>query len=197
MSVISAVAGRPAPCATPTIVRASSRAWSIEGMNAPEPHFTSMTKPWSPAASFFARIEAVISGMLSTVPLMSRVASGNEWIVNIDFAVLNEVDIYLTKQGQLIQHAALGNLPPNSERPLRGPLPQVKLMPTGGVDLTTAAEFLKAGAVCLGVGGQMVEPAAVAAGDFARIARMAAVQDDDARPDLRMRPVRKSKDLRQ
>ena len=41
---------------------------------------------------------------------MSRVASGNEWIVNIDFAVLNEVDIYLTKQGQLIQHAALGNL---------------------------------------------------------------------------------------
>src|SRR4029453_17999285 len=34
---------------------------------------------------------------------------------------------------------------------LRGPLPQVKLMPTGGVDLTTAAEFLKAGAVCLGV----------------------------------------------
>ena len=46
---------------------------------------------------------------------------------------------------------------------LRGPLPQVKLMPTGGVDLTTAAEFLKAGAVCLGVGGQLVEPKAVAA----------------------------------
>jgi 2-dehydro-3-deoxyphosphogluconate aldolase/(4S)-4-hydroxy-2-oxoglutarate aldolase len=52
---------------------------------------------------------------------------------------------------------------------LRGPLPQVKLMPTGGVDLTTAADFLKAGAVCLGVGGQLVDPAAVAAGDFARI----------------------------
>src|SRR5438105_14348287 len=37
-------------------------------------------------------------------------------------------------------------------RALRGPLPQVKLMPTGGVDLTTASEFLNAGAVCLGVG---------------------------------------------
>ena len=56
---------------------------------------------------------------------------------------------------------------------LRGPLPQVKLMPTGGVDLNTAAEFLKAGAVCLGVGGQLVEPKAVAAGDFARIAALA------------------------
>jgi len=36
---------------------------------------------------------------------------------------------------------------------LRGPLPQVRVMPTGGVDLTTAADFLKAGACCLGVGG--------------------------------------------
>lgn len=56
---------------------------------------------------------------------------------------------------------------------LRGPLPQVKLMPTGGVDLTTAAEFLKAGAVCLGVGSQLVDPKAVAAGDFARITQLA------------------------
>ncbi len=56
---------------------------------------------------------------------------------------------------------------------LRGPLPQVKLMPTGGVDLNTAAEFLKAGAVCLGVGGQLVDPKAIAAGDFARITALA------------------------
>ena len=56
---------------------------------------------------------------------------------------------------------------------LRGPLPQVKLMPTGGVDLTTAGEFLKAGAVCLGVGGQLVDAKAVAAGDFAAITELA------------------------
>jgi 2-dehydro-3-deoxyphosphogluconate aldolase/(4S)-4-hydroxy-2-oxoglutarate aldolase len=56
---------------------------------------------------------------------------------------------------------------------LRGPLPQVRLMPTGGVDLTTAAAFLKAGACCLGVGGQLVEPRAVAAGDFDRIRDLA------------------------
>jgi 2-dehydro-3-deoxyphosphogluconate aldolase/(4S)-4-hydroxy-2-oxoglutarate aldolase len=56
---------------------------------------------------------------------------------------------------------------------LRGPLPQVRLMPTGGVDLTTAADFLKAGACCLGLGGQLVEPKAVAAGDFDRIRDLA------------------------
>src|SRR5262245_39637735 len=57
---------------------------------------------------------------------------------------------------------------------LRGPLPQVRLMPTGGVDLNTAADFLKAGACCLGVGSQLVEPKAIAARDFDRIRELAA-----------------------
>src|SRR5581483_1743015 len=52
---------------------------------------------------------------------------------------------------------------------LRGPLPQIRLMPTGGVDLTTAAAFLQAGACCLGVGGQLVDPRAVREGNFDRI----------------------------
>ncbi|MCC6416872.1 MAG: bifunctional 4-hydroxy-2-oxoglutarate aldolase/2-dehydro-3-deoxy-phosphogluconate aldolase [Gemmataceae bacterium] len=56
---------------------------------------------------------------------------------------------------------------------LRGPLPQVRLMPTGGVDLTTAATFLAAGACCLGVGGQLVEPKAVADRNFDRIRDLA------------------------
>ena len=56
---------------------------------------------------------------------------------------------------------------------LRGPLPQIRLMPTGGVDLTTAAAFLKAGACCLGVGSQLVEPEAVAKRDFGRIRDLA------------------------
>src|SRR6516162_10833567 len=56
---------------------------------------------------------------------------------------------------------------------LRGPLPQVRLMPTGGVDLTTATEFLRAGACCLGVGGQLVEPRAVAERNFDRIRELA------------------------
>ncbi len=58
-------------------------------------------------------------------------------------------------------------------RALRGPLPQIRLMPTGGVDLNTAEEFLKAGACCLGVGGALVEAKTIAAGDFARIRELA------------------------
>lgn len=57
---------------------------------------------------------------------------------------------------------------------LRGPLPQVRLMPTGGVNLQTAAAFLTAGACALGVGGSLVEKEAVATGNFSRIADLAA-----------------------
>jgi 2-dehydro-3-deoxyphosphogluconate aldolase/(4S)-4-hydroxy-2-oxoglutarate aldolase len=56
---------------------------------------------------------------------------------------------------------------------MRGPLPQIRLMPTGGVDLTTAGDFLRAGACCLGVGSQLVEPKAVAARDFDRVRALA------------------------
>jgi 2-dehydro-3-deoxyphosphogluconate aldolase / (4S)-4-hydroxy-2-oxoglutarate aldolase len=56
---------------------------------------------------------------------------------------------------------------------LRGPLPQILLMPTGGVDLKTASEFLKAGACCLGIGSQLVEPTAIANRDFGRLRDLA------------------------
>lgn len=47
---------------------------------------------------------------------------------------------------------------------LRGPLPQVPLVPTGGVNLHTAAEFLEAGAAALGVGGELVDADALRTG---------------------------------
>ncbi len=47
---------------------------------------------------------------------------------------------------------------------LKGPLPQVPLIPTGGVNLSTAAEFIHAGAAALGVGGELVQAEALRAG---------------------------------
>lgn len=62
---------------------------------------------------------------------------------------------------------------PNYLKALRGPLPQVRLLPTGGVDLNTAADFLRAGACALGVGGSLVESKAVQQGDMKRIESLA------------------------
>ena len=47
---------------------------------------------------------------------------------------------------------------------LRGPFPHTPLIPTGGVNLNTAADFLRAGAAALGVGGELVERFALESG---------------------------------
>src|SRR5258706_8046450 len=56
---------------------------------------------------------------------------------------------------------------------LKAPLPQIELIPTGGVSLATAAEFLAAGAFALGVGGDLVDNAAIARGEPEVITRNA------------------------
>jgi 2-dehydro-3-deoxyphosphogluconate aldolase/(4S)-4-hydroxy-2-oxoglutarate aldolase len=47
---------------------------------------------------------------------------------------------------------------------VKAPLPQVEMIPTGGVSLATAAEFLEAGAFALGVGADLVNLKAIAEG---------------------------------
>jgi 2-dehydro-3-deoxyphosphogluconate aldolase/(4S)-4-hydroxy-2-oxoglutarate aldolase len=56
---------------------------------------------------------------------------------------------------------------------LKAPLPQVRLMPTGGVDLNTAEAFLRAGAVCLGVGSSLIDPKFLADRNFAALSQRA------------------------
>jgi 2-dehydro-3-deoxyphosphogluconate aldolase / (4S)-4-hydroxy-2-oxoglutarate aldolase len=44
---------------------------------------------------------------------------------------------------------------------LKGPFPQIPFVPTGGVDLKTAGEFIEAGAAALGIGGELVQAEAL------------------------------------
>ena len=48
---------------------------------------------------------------------------------------------------------------------LKGPFPQIKIVPTGGVSVKTAADFIKAGASALGVGTDLVDVKAIRAGE--------------------------------
>jgi 2-dehydro-3-deoxyphosphogluconate aldolase / (4S)-4-hydroxy-2-oxoglutarate aldolase len=61
-------------------------------------------------------------------------------------------------------------LGPQFFKDVRGPLPQVKLMPTGGVSLTNAGEWIAAGAVAVGVGTALLDPKAIAESRFQVIA---------------------------
>ncbi len=49
---------------------------------------------------------------------------------------------------------------------LKAPFPQIELFPTGGVNLETIAEFLAAGSVAVGVGSELVDSKAMAAGQY-------------------------------
>lgn len=57
---------------------------------------------------------------------------------------------------------------------LREPMPFLKLIPTGGVSLDNAGDFIKNGAVAVGVGGNLVDKKLVAAGDWEAIRQKAA-----------------------
>ena len=62
---------------------------------------------------------------------------------------------------------------PQYLRDVHGPLPQVKLTPTGGVDLTTAADWIKAGAVAIGVGSSLVKKELINGGKWDELSSLA------------------------
>ncbi len=66
-----------------------------------------------------------------------------------------------------------GQFGPAYLKDVLAPMPHLKLTPTGGVDLKTAADWIRAGAVTLGIGSALVTKAALASGDFSEIERLA------------------------
>jgi 2-dehydro-3-deoxyphosphogluconate aldolase/(4S)-4-hydroxy-2-oxoglutarate aldolase len=121
------------------------------------------------------------------------VDAGAEFLVTPGFDL--ETVKFANRQGKLIMAGALtpteviaawksgadmvkvfpcGNVGgPRYIKALKGPLPQVPMVPTGGVNLQTAAEFIHAGAAALGIGGELVSAAALKSGDTGAITDLA------------------------
>jgi 2-dehydro-3-deoxyphosphogluconate aldolase/(4S)-4-hydroxy-2-oxoglutarate aldolase len=75
--------------------------------------------------------------------------------------------------GDIIKVFPATRMGPSYIKDLRAPLPHIPLLPTGGVEAGNAAEWIKAGAVALGVGGKLVDRAAIKAGNWDEITRRA------------------------
>ncbi len=73
----------------------------------------------------------------------------------------------------LVKVFPAGGLGPAYFKDVLAPLPQVKLVPTGGVGLDTAGEFIKAGAAALCVGSAMMPKKAMDAGDWGALTELA------------------------
>lgn len=63
---------------------------------------------------------------------------------------------------------------PQYFRDLHGPLPEIRLTPTGGVNLETTPKWIEAGAVAVGVGSALVRKDLMAAADWPQLAELAA-----------------------
>jgi 2-dehydro-3-deoxyphosphogluconate aldolase/(4S)-4-hydroxy-2-oxoglutarate aldolase len=61
---------------------------------------------------------------------------------------------------------------------LKAPLPQVPMVPTGGVNLETAADFIRAGADALGIGGELISAAACQSGNLSVVTEAARLYVD-------------------
>ena len=66
------------------------------------------------------------------------------------------------------------NLGANYIRDVLAPMPYLKLMPTGGVDLNNIASYFAAGAVAVGIGSQLLDPEAIRNQDWEKIQQAAA-----------------------
>jgi len=62
---------------------------------------------------------------------------------------------------------------PGFVKALRAPLPQIDLVPVGGVDLDNTAAFIEAGAAAVGVGSSLIDQRLLATGDFSALTRRA------------------------
>ena len=62
---------------------------------------------------------------------------------------------------------------PKYIKALKGPLPHIEMVPTGGVNLETAGEFLKAGACAVAVGGELVDPKLIKSGQYDEMTKLA------------------------
>jgi 2-dehydro-3-deoxyphosphogluconate aldolase / (4S)-4-hydroxy-2-oxoglutarate aldolase len=68
---------------------------------------------------------------------------------------------------------------PDLIKAILAPLPQLQIVPVGGVDLNTAAAFIRKGAVALGVGGSLINQKLLDSGDMAELSRRATAFIDE------------------
>ncbi len=84
---------------------------------------------------------------------------------------INEIITAMKAGADIIKIFPGSSASPDYFKAVHGPLPQANLMPTGGVSLDNAKEWIKNGAVAIGIGGQLTAPAK--RGDYPEVTRRA------------------------
>src|SRR5712671_3764536 len=124
------------------------------------------------AATARAVIDAGASFVVSPVFRVDVIAACHERDVPVMPGCFSPTEILAAHESgaDIVKVFPATMLGPQFIRDVRAPLPQVKLMPTGGVTLDNAGEWIRAGAVAVGLGSALLDGQAIDAGRFDVIA---------------------------
>jgi 2-dehydro-3-deoxyphosphogluconate aldolase/(4S)-4-hydroxy-2-oxoglutarate aldolase len=139
-------------------------------------------------SGFHGEVELGAGTVLDAESAQKAIAAGAEFIVTpallpevIEFCTSRSVPVFpgaMTPTEVLAAHRAsaemvkifpASSLGPGYIKSLKGPVPEIRLMPTGGVTVESVPEYFKAGADALGVGGELFKKEWMAKGDWAAI----------------------------
>ena len=120
-----------------------------------------------------ATIEAGATFVVTPImrPEIARVAQGAGCVCILGAFTPTEAQLAYEAGADLIKICPAER--PGYIKGIRGPMPHLKIVPTGGVNLQTGPEFFAAGCVALGVGSSLVSPKILREGNWAELTRLA------------------------
>ncbi|SDF76869.1 MULTISPECIES: hybrid sensor histidine kinase/response regulator [unclassified Duganella] len=119
-----------------------------EGKLTPEQALAA-TEHFSTPNSAYATLGVQKDVVWLRIPVTLSAAAQTEWILGIDYAVLNRVDIYVARDGQISSHNVTGNLQPDPAGGTRGRVPAALLHLTPGASQVLLVRVENIGAMIL------------------------------------------------
>ncbi|SDK02281.1 bifunctional 4-hydroxy-2-oxoglutarate aldolase/2-dehydro-3-deoxy-phosphogluconate aldolase [Sediminibacillus albus] len=127
------------------------------------------------ASSAAAAIRAGAKFLLAPSLNTATIETGNRYGVPVVPGVMTPTEALTAQEAgaSMVKVFPVRSLGPSFAKDLKGPLPQTEIMAVGGVSVSNAGEYLKAGWDALGIGGSLVNPQLVKEKRFEEIEQSA------------------------
>jgi 2-dehydro-3-deoxyphosphogluconate aldolase/(4S)-4-hydroxy-2-oxoglutarate aldolase len=131
----------------------------------------SVVSPQQAEAALDAGAQLIVTPVLNLAVVAACVARG----VPVAPGALTPTEIQTAWEAgaALVKVFPANRLGPGYLKDVLAPLPHLQLLPTGGINVENAGDYIRAGAVALGVGSSLVNPQWVAAGAWDKLAQAA------------------------
>jgi len=154
--LLAALAMAPARAAAPLALDAQSEhvdAWSaVAVMSDPDGSLTpaqALAGRYAAPSTAYATLGVHKDVMWLRIPLAVGAQADGEWLLHIDYAVLNRIDVYVMDEGRVAEHQLIGNLQPAQQHGPRGRVPAALLHLKPGSDPVVLLRVQNAGTMIM------------------------------------------------